>query len=284
MAKNKQNKRRKKPRVTRPAGAGRASRVMPVGPMLMAPPLIDAGRRFTFALAGRGRGPNQAVTVVEAWFRWPIGLFRLKSSPSIRSEYLRWSKMMCSTRQPRDPTLTERVVVPRSMFERKVWEIGDAVATDRLGDEVDMALAAGFRRVPVAPSHPAMSLDLAAASALSVGDLGRRPERLRAFYQEASLPVLERVWEESGGSRMIKSGKNLAVHRVVRECVQDWGIEALDEVFCDLASYCVAADDRDAAKSFALVAGAGDRAAREDAMVVFLADWVSHHFTRARRL
>jgi len=282
MAK-KSKKRGKRPAARAPVRLSRSSGLQPVGPVLMAPPLEDAGRRFTFALAGKGSGAAQRVTVVETIFKWPMGLWRLKSSPTLAGEYVKWAKQMCQTLQPGSARLYERVLVPRGMFARKTWEIGQAVALGKMGDQVDATLAQRFGRPPVAPPHPARKLDVASAASLTVAELGGLPERLIAFYQKDSMPVLEQVWGESGGSRLIKGGAGDALPRVVREWVQDWGVEALDEVFLDLATYCGASNDLDGARSFLHVVSAETQNEREDAMVDFLVDWVRTHFSRPRK-
>ena len=253
-----------------------------VGPMLMAPPLTNSGRRFTFAVAGKGRGANQAVTVVEAWFRWPIGLWRLQSSPTAASEYIRWAKSMCKTRQPSDPSLPERVSVDRGMFARKLWEIGVAVDQRRLGDEVDMALARRLAQASAFVPHPARSMDPTVGRVLTMRELGARPEILRAFYQPASLTALEQAWGESGGITGIRGGDDAVLERVVKGWTIDWGADVLEEVMSDLAAYCAAADFPDGAATF--LALLKDPAQQQNAIIDFLSRWTRHHFEGRTRL
>lgn len=248
----------------------------------MAPPGPDATRIFTFAHHRAGA----SVTLVEAYFSVPEGLYRLKSSPSDAATYTRWAKDMA---RDRGDGLPGRLAVPPTLLARKLWEAARAIREGHTGAEVDPALAVTLRSGGSRPPHPAHTLDLSRGRVLDAAALAARPSRLQPLEHSQALPVLERDWRAHGARSQIVAGarRDSQLGHAVADWASQWGFEAVAEVLLDAAVWHAAHRDWDAARTFyetvgpEPAAGGTDRA-RRDRIVDLLLDFTVAHFSRRR--
>ena len=248
----------------------------------MAPPGPDATRIFTFA----HRRAGASVTLVEAYFSVPEGLYRLKSSPSDPTTYARWAKDMAGDR---GDGLPGRLPVPRALLGRKLWEAARAVREGHTGAEVDRALAATLPKGGGPPRHPAHELDLSRGRTLDAAGLAARPHRLQPLEHSQALPALERDWRAHGARARIVAGarRDSQLGHAVADWASQWGFEAIAELLLDATVWHAAHRDWDAARTFYevvgpdLATGDADRA-RRARIVDLLLDFVTVHFSRRR--
>jgi len=248
----------------------------------MAPPGPDAARIFTFA----HRRAGASVTLVEAYFSVPEGLYRLQASPSDAATYTRWAKDMT---RDRGDGLPGRLPVPAALLPRKLWEAARAIREGHTGAEVDRALAATLRPGGAPPPHPAHTLDLSRGRPLDAAALAARPHRLQPFQHSQALPVLERDWRAHGARAAIVAGarRDSQLGHAVADWASQWGFEAIAELLLDAAVWHAAHRDWDAARTFYDAVGPDDGGhgadrARRDRIVDLLLGFVVAHFSRRR--
>lgn len=247
-------------------------------PVLMAPIDINATRRVSFALPS---GPD--LKVVEAMFK-SRSLFRLLAAPSDRREYRQWAKRMC--RAGADDSLPERVRVPASWLDRKLWEVGRYLRQGDLGPEVDKDLAATLSLPKARPDHPARELDLEGSRRLTMAELAERPERLHPFYHGSAMAALRQQWYEVGSDEYVESSGPLQqerherMQRAVFDWANQWGFDRIAEVLLDAALFFGVRGDRDAARTFLDIVSAPTERERDAQIRDFLFDYAIWQLTR----
>ncbi len=229
-------------------------------PMLMAAPEPNATRIFTFAVPSGAT----AVTVIEAHFCMPEGLYRLKSSPSTANEYRSWATGMVQK---------GRVFMPRGMLERKKWEIRYYAKRNQTGKEFDRAVADLLDWPTQTPSHPAMDLELSTASPLTIGQLHKR-KALVPFHHTTAAQVLQKDLSQAGGDMITSRTSRGSFNRSVSEWAQQWGFEAITELLLDYAVYFARRPDINVAKTLRDVADHPEPSGRQQQIVEFLESYV----------
>jgi hypothetical protein len=247
-----------------PAAMPRASGALPI---MMGAPGPDARRVFTFATRLHG-----ALQVVEAYFCQPEGLFRLQSTPTQPSEYDPWARQMMAARDEETMALPQRVEVQDALLQRKLWEIGWHASHGRIGAEVDESLAQKLGGKTMRPQHPGRTLP-DRGSVLGALEMARAAHRVRSFLHTVPQLELKQKWRERGDSALIKSDSGpTAFGLAVGEWIEQWGLEAIDELLLDSACFYAAIGDHDAARTFRDLATGDDRVARQRRIADFATD------------
>ncbi len=241
----------------RPSTVNVGARVLPV---LMSEPSTDATRIFTFAEQGAGAD----VTVVEAYFCMPEGLFRLKSSPSTAGAFEAWTKTM---------TAQGRGIMPASLRPRKLWEIGEHARRGNVGNEFDAELARRLWAPASPPPHPITTHDLSGASPTSLADLRRR-DLLRPFRHGTVEDALRREWR-AHGSTMIRSSATASwLDASVSDWAGQWGYDHIAELCRDTALFHAERREPGVAKAYLDIVTESDDMPVRDKISRFLSSFV----------
>lgn len=236
-------------------------------PIMMGAPGPDARRVFTFTTRLDG-----ALQVVEAYFCHPEGLYRLKSAPTQPSEYDPWARQMMAARDEETMALPQRVAVSDALLQRKLWEIGWHASHGRVGDEVDESLVQRLGGRTMRPQHPGRGLS-SRGTVLGAMEMSRSAHRVRSFLHTVPQLELKQKWRERGDSALIKSdGGPTAFGLAVGEWIEQWGLEAIDELLLDSACFYAAIGDHDAARTFQDLATGDEPAARQRRIADFATD------------
>ena len=228
-------------------------------PVLMAPPDVDDQRTFTLGLA-----EGAAVTIVEVRFGMPDGLELVQGSASTRGAYLPWARGMCARPERGAP---QRVRVDGAMLGRKAREVRRCLEDDRLGGDVDHALAQRLARSASGGPHPAERFAGETARS-SVAELASRPYTMAALRHGEPLARIRNQWSQRVGISLQGVDGGGPVRTATAEWAEEWGLERLRETLLDSAAYCHALGDRAAAATLA--------AAALNDPIGLLQDWVAH--------
>jgi hypothetical protein len=229
-------------------------------PMLMAAPGPNGTRIFTFAIPA---SPT-TVTVIEAYFCMPEGLYRLKSSPSTPSGYRSWATGMVQK---------GRVMMPKGMLERKKWEIRYYAKKNQTGKEFDRGVADMLDWPSQTPAHPASLLELGQGPTLTMDQLHRR-KALVPFNHATAAQVLQKDLNDAGGDMISSRDSEGILNRSVSEWAQQWGFEAITELLMDYAVYFARRPDADVARTLRDVADNPEPALRRAQILQFLEAYV----------
>ena len=205
-------------------------------PVLMSAPDTDATRIFTFAEPGRAG----AVTVVEAYFCMPEGLFRLKSSPSTASAFVSWTKTMAAQ---------GRATMPASLRPRKLWEIGEHARRGKVGNEFSPDVLKQLQTPSSPPPHPVYGHELGGVTPYSVGELRRR-DTLRPFRHGSVEDVIRREAQSRGGALIRSAAAASWLDKSISEWASQWGYDHIIELFLDCALFHAETGDKRSAKAF----------------------------------
>jgi hypothetical protein len=228
--------------------------------MLMAAPEPNATRIFTFAEPSGAAG----VTVIEAYFCMPDGLYRLKSSPSTPAEYRAWVKTMVQQ---------GRVTMPKGMLDRKKWEIRQYAKKGHVGKEFERQVANSLDWPHQEPQHPVKDLDLGNAATVSMNYLESK-KALIPFEHGTAKEVLQRDWDQAGGAMVTSRKGGSWLDGSVKDWAQQWGFEAITELLRDYAVYFARRSEANVAFTLWQVVSPEDPSEKQDRVFEFLKGFV----------
>ena len=234
-------------------------------PMLMASPEPNATRIFTFAEPSGAAG----VTVIEAYFCMPEGLYRLKSSPSTPAEYRNFAKTMVQQ---------GRATMPRGMLERKKWEIRQYAKKGHVGKEFERRVANELEWPHQVPLHPARDLDLGDGTTVSMNYLESK-KALIPFEHGTAQEALKRDWDQAGGAMITSRKGGSWLDGSVKDWAQQWGIEAITELFLDYAVFFARRSEPNVALTLREVVSSEDPNEQRDRVFEFLKGFVQEELS-----
>lgn len=217
--------------------------------VLMAPPSKDGTRIYSVCQPRRNE-----VSIIEAYFRVPQGLYRLSENKAALPAYKQWERRMLQSHNPNG--LPTRVKVDGALWQRKQVEIRRVMRTGELGPEVDRNLAERTRaRGGVEYDHPAVALDLSRGAILSVAQLAEAPHRLDVFQHTGAQARMQSQFEDEFGNEFIRTSvdegeRDKIMRKSGADMLSQWGMERAVETMLDSAIYYAAAGDLDAARTF----------------------------------
>lgn len=239
-------------------------------PLLMSPPLRNGTRIFTFVLREGAK-----LTIHEAYFCVPEGLFRLRAATTTRESFLPWMRKMTHAVAGELP---ERVRVEQALLERKLWHIRRCTTHHRFGEEVDLELAKGLRVPGQVPPHPALALDLGGARRLTMPELCADRRRIDALLHESYTILLREHWRDCGGLVATEEVRERAMRTAVGKWLDEWNPDEAEELLLDCATFWAAFGDRDAALTFRSVVDAPSVDERRRQVADFLVGYVLYAY------
>lgn len=237
---------------------------------MMSAPHGNAARIFFFPFVS-----GRSLLFIQAEMIEPIGLKRLRGTPTSRSSYrLLLKQVTAMEARPGEPP--PFVPVDKAFVDRKLWELGCLVRAGRTGSDVDHETSGMLKFPSEAPPHPAQDLDLDDVEALSIAELDERKFAVAPIMHETLFDRLEDKLAEIESGVLVLTDAQKAEQaadieeKLVGEWVQAWGPQNAAEVLLDTALYNFNAGEPRIAKTFLEVVEDADESLRTAHIVRFL--------------